>query len=182
MYTLLFLTLVEVNMMDKVRCVSEFFAWPKRAELLTENIVSLTPEYRHETLLDVCKTRWVARIDGLDRFEEMYEVIMVTLQTVRDNVGGHWNDDSRNLAASLFSSISDFSFLMCLVVTKFFLCLLLPLTTGLQSREIDIKRAYENVNFVKESLKSSRNNEEQIHKDSFERVTSLDEFVDSKTI
>ena len=23
------------NMMDKVRCVSEFFAWPKRAELLT---------------------------------------------------------------------------------------------------------------------------------------------------
>ena len=47
-------------------------------------------------------------------------MVMLTLQSVRDNVGGHWNDDSRNLATSLFSSCSEFSFVISLVVAKYF--------------------------------------------------------------
>ena len=170
------------NMMDKVRCVSEFFAWPKRAELLTSYMKELTPKENHETLLDVCKTRWVARIDGLDRFEDMYEVIMVSLQHVRDDIGGHWNDDSKNLAASLFSSLSEFSFLISLVVAKYFLSLLLPPTSGLQKQELDIKKAYTNVAFVKKSLKESseRNVLEKIHTDLYERATYMADFVGSK--
>ena len=68
------------NMMHKVRCVSDFFSYPKRAELLRKKIHEFSPTERHTVLLDVCKTRWVARIDGLDRFEEMYEVVMLSLQ------------------------------------------------------------------------------------------------------
>ena len=108
------------NMMHKVRCVSEFFSYPKRAELLRKKIQGFSPTERHKVLLDVCKTRWVARIDGHDRFEEMYEVAMLSLQSVRDNLGGHWNDDSRNLAGSLFVSCSEFSFILSLVVAKYF--------------------------------------------------------------
>ena len=127
--------------------------------------------------MDVCKTRWVARIDGLDRFEEMYEVVMLSLQSVRDNLGGHWNDDSRNLAGSLFVSCSEFSFILSLVVAKYFLYLLLPLTYGLQARELDIKKAYQNVNFVKKSLEASRNTIDNITKDLFERAKYLADFV-----
>ena len=129
---------------------------------------------------DVCKTRWVARIDGLERFEDMYEIIMVTLQHVRDNIGNHWSEDSKNLAGSLFASLSEFSFLMCLVLAKYFLYLLLPLTSGLQERELDIKKAYENVAFVKNSLKESRSKIEKIHRDLFERAEYMAAFVDSK--
>lgn len=60
------------NMFDTVRVFSEFFEWPKRAELIKK----YCPEERLSVLLDVCKLRWIARIDGIDQFEEMYEVIM----------------------------------------------------------------------------------------------------------
>ena len=136
-----------------------------------------TPQVRHNTLLNVCKTRWIARIDGLDRFEEMFEVIMVSLQSIRDNMGGGWNDDSRHKAASLFSSCSEFSFLLSLVVTKYFLYLLLPLTAGLQERELGIQRAYRNVDLVKKSLKTSRRSINEIHQDLYDRAKVFANFV-----
>ena len=168
------------NMMDTVRCVSEFFEYPKRAELLREYIIKYTPENLHETLLDVCKTRWIARIDGLERFEDMYEVIMMTLQTIRDNMGGHWNDDSRNLASSLFNACSEFSFLLALVVAKYFLYLLLPLTAGLQEREIDIMKAYGQVNFVKKCLQEGKARIETVHKELFARAKVMGDFTGSQ--
>ena len=39
----------------------------------------LTPEARHKVLLDPLRTRWIMRIDSVDRFEELFEVITVTL-------------------------------------------------------------------------------------------------------
>ena len=60
------------NMMDTVRCVSDFLQYPKRAELLRTNIV--TPDYQHETLLDVRRTRWISGIDGQERFEKMVKL------------------------------------------------------------------------------------------------------------
>ena len=165
------------NMMDKVRCVLEIFGYPKRAELLRTNVEEFTSKERRNTLLDICKTRWISRTDGLDRFEEMYEVVMLTLQSVRDNVGGHWNDDSRNLAASLFSSCSEFCFVISLVVARYFLYLLLPFKSGLQERELDIKKTYQNIEFVKKSLRSSRAALDKIHTDLYERAETLADVV-----
>ena len=83
-----------------MRCASEFLFYPKRAECLKSQVQNFTPQQRHRTFLDICRTRWIARIDGIDRFEEMLEVVTLTLQSTRDNVGGHWNIDSQNLAGS----------------------------------------------------------------------------------
>ena len=55
--------------------------------------------------------------------------------------------------------------------------MLLPLTYGLQARELDIKKAYQNVNFVKKSLEASRNTIDNITKDLFERAKCLADFV-----
>ena len=104
------------NMMNKVRCVSEFFIYPKRAEFLKSQVENLTPQQRHRTLLEVCRTRWISRIDGLNRLEEMFEVFTLTLQSIRDNVGGHWNIDSQNLAGSLFNACCEFTFIVSLLV------------------------------------------------------------------
>ena len=168
------------HMMDTVRVVSEFFQYPKRAEFLRTHITKYTPEYRHETLLDVCRTRWILRIDGLERFEEMYEVIIITLQAIRDNVGGHWNEESRNSASSLFDACSEFKFLFSLVMTKFFLHLLRPLTVGLQERLLDIRRAYDKVDFVKKSLASARAKIESIHDEVYERALALAAFTNAE--
>ena len=50
------------NMMDHVHVASEFFNFsPKCFALLAKTINELLPKPRHSHLIDVCRTRWVAR-------------------------------------------------------------------------------------------------------------------------
>ena len=56
------------NMMDSVRKCSEMFHFSSKKK-------DLMPEDQNTTLLDVCKTRWLQRIDALERFEEIIEPI-----------------------------------------------------------------------------------------------------------
>ncbi|XP_044164603.1 52 kDa repressor of the inhibitor of the protein kinase-like [Acropora millepora] len=56
------------DMMATVRKLSEFFNnSPKRQQHLVKNIKELLPNNNHEVPINVCRTRWVARIDGMDR-------------------------------------------------------------------------------------------------------------------
>ena len=60
------------NMMDRVKQISKFVNYSlKRQQLLEENIKKLNPGCKYTKLLDVCRTRWILRIDGLERFLEM---------------------------------------------------------------------------------------------------------------
>ena len=43
-----------------------FNAHPKRLALLTEKIKTVPPTACHSHLIDVCRTCWVTRLDGLD--------------------------------------------------------------------------------------------------------------------
>ena len=143
--------------------MSEFFFSPKRAEFLKSQVENFTPQQRHRTLLDVCRTRWTARIDGLDRFEEIYEVITLTLQSIR----------------SLCNACSEFTFIVSLLVAKYFIYLLLPLTSGLQERELDKLQAYGNIHLVKYGLKTSRSLD-TIHDGLYDRAVYLADFVGVK--
>ena len=110
--------------------MSEFFFYSKRAEFLKSQVENFTTQQRHRTLLDVCRTRWFTRVDGLDRFEEMFEVVTLTFQSIRDNVGGNWNIDTQNLAGSLFNACSEFTFIVSLLVSKYFIYLIIASHIG----------------------------------------------------
>ena len=74
------------NMMGHVRVVSEFFnVHPKRFALLSEKIHHLLPSADHKALIDVCRTRWVARIDGLSMFIEVFFFILI-LNITNNNI------------------------------------------------------------------------------------------------
>ena len=56
------------NMMGTVRKLSEFFTnSPKRQHHLVEKVKELLPNSNHRILIDVCRTRWIACLDGLDQ-------------------------------------------------------------------------------------------------------------------
>ena len=77
------------NMMDTVRVISDFFNnFAKRQAALEKKIEDLLPAAKHKTLINICRTRWIARIDGLDRFEEMFETTTAALCEMRDNLDG----------------------------------------------------------------------------------------------
>jgi hypothetical protein len=73
------------NMMEHVRVVSEFFNFsPKRFALLVAMIEKILPTSSHKRLINVCQTRWVARIDGLSIFIEVFQAIVKCFQIIRD--------------------------------------------------------------------------------------------------
>ena len=113
------------NMMGTVRKLSEFFNnSPKRQQHLVEQIKKLLPDNNHRVLIDVCRTRWVARIDGMDRIVEMLLPVSAALEDIalnRDENGdigcGNWNVDSRNDAQALLNAIS-FTFIVAIVIIR----------------------------------------------------------------
>ena len=107
------------NMMDTVRVISDFFSnSPKRQAALEKKIEDLLPAAKHKTLINVCRTRWIARIDGLDRFEEMFEATTAALCEMRDNLDGTWNAETSATASGLVSICADFQFIISLVITR----------------------------------------------------------------
>ena len=166
------------NMMGHVRVVSQFFnVHPKRFALLCEKIKSLLPESKHSNLIDVCRTRWVARIDGLDIFIELFEPIVASLADVKDNAQGHWNSDSCRDASGLFYGTVAFKFIVTLIVVYRCLAWTRPLTKQLQATDYDIVKCVEKVKFLLSKLSGLRSEISQSHNAWFEEATSMAQSV-----
>ena len=110
------------NMMGVVKKLSDFFSnSPKRQDYLIKKIEALLPGSNHHILIDVCRTRWIARIDGMDRIAELLLPVVSTLEDIslnRDEFGNQqWNYASRNDAQSLFNAVN-FSFIVTLVIVR----------------------------------------------------------------
>ena len=70
------------NTMGIIRKLSDFFSnSPKRQEYLIKNVKAQIPQSNHHVLINVCWTRWVARIDGMDRIVELLLPVVSTLVT-----------------------------------------------------------------------------------------------------
>ena len=65
-------------MMATVKSTSDFFnTSPKRQLVLEQNRKQLCRKGKlQKKLIDVCRTRWIERIKGLQRHYEMFEAIM----------------------------------------------------------------------------------------------------------
>ena len=55
------------TMQQNVTKIGNFSHTPKRKTLLQKMVKQYLPVYRHTTLLDLCRTRCIQRIDGLER-------------------------------------------------------------------------------------------------------------------
>ncbi|CAB4043830.1 52 kDa repressor of the inhibitor of the kinase-like, partial [Paramuricea clavata] len=72
------------DMMDNVRNVSNFLNdSPKRTLVLKKKISEIVPTERRQKLLNVCRTRWVARIDGLRIFKNCYVALLSALGAIK---------------------------------------------------------------------------------------------------
>ena len=123
------------NMMTVVRTISEFFSnSPKRQQCLISKIKELLPNNNHRVLIDVCRTRWISRIDGMDRIVELLVPVVSLLEDiamnrevrVEEGTIGNWNLNSKNDAQNLINAIT-FPFIVTLVVVRHVLDLTRPL-------------------------------------------------------
>ena len=92
------------NLMGIIKEISHFFNLsPRRQQFLKDVKKLFDVDTTKEKLIDVCVTRWVARIDGLVVFKTFFAIIVYPLEKMKDNSNPdiHFNDDTSTKASNL---------------------------------------------------------------------------------
>ena len=165
-------------MMDVVRKLSEVFDnSPKRQQHLISKIRLLMPAANHFVLVNVCRTRWIERIDGMDRIVELLHPVLATLEDISMNRnsprdGSNWNQNGRNDAQALINAIT-FSFIITVVILRHILDLTRPLTVRLQKKAMDLLKAKEEIVLLKSALRGMQTDLNTRHYALYEEAVTL---------
>ena len=108
------------------------------------------PDPQKKNFSDICPTRWVEKLTGLDDFEDIFAPIVFCFEEMSMNMGSVCNQDTSEKANSFYKSMAFFDFVSSLVITRSVLDLTLPVTQLLQGPAIDFTDA----THLTESLKS----------------------------
>jgi hypothetical protein len=152
------------NALEQVKEVANFFNSSDTRQLMLEsNISSYCSDSLKKRLKSACKTRWVERIESLDTFEELFVAIAMTLEEMELNLEKKCNGETSSKAGSLFRTLSSFDFIACLVITRCFFDLTLPVTQLLQFSSNDIADGLHLVESLKNLVMLIRNGVDNYH-------------------
>ena len=152
------------NTMDVADSVYRFFAYsPKRQLCLEKWVEEILEGEKRRKIKSVCKTRWVERHQAFEVFLDLYQPLVCCLEEMKDSSASEWNNDTKKDAQSYFLALTRFPFLSALVVTKEILGYTKALSVKLQGRYVDVVRAYREVTFVHETLRSAREGVDTFH-------------------
>ena len=107
------------------------------------------PTERRRKLKIFCRTRWLKRHDSFEIFIDIYQPLTTCLDLIADERPDEWNRETRADTHSFILSLSQFSFIVAVVLTQKILSYTKGLSTKLQGRYIDDIRAYHDVELVK---------------------------------
>ena len=162
------------NMIGIVSRVSIFFsAHPKRQRKLEDAINTTQPESSVRKLKDLCRTRWIERIDALDRFQTLHPSIVACMESISSEGSSKWSPDSLTDSCTLLLAITTTDFLSALVITNACLKYLLALTRSLQAEAKDIIQAVSEINHIKAALRDVRDKIDAHHGEWFSTVEQM---------
>ncbi|XP_057291325.1 52 kDa repressor of the inhibitor of the protein kinase-like [Hydractinia symbiolongicarpus] len=162
------------HVMTKIKHITYFFKFSeKRHQALLDNIKKYCPLATVTKLTDVCRTRWVERITGLDTFQELYIAIYVTLEEMKLNLEMKYNHDTSKQAVGFFHQIANFEFVVTLVITRSIFDVTLHVTQLLQNKSIDIMDSIDLIKTLQNVLRQTRNNVDHFHDLWYKETLSL---------
>ena len=112
---------------------------------------------------NVCSTRWVKQITGLDDVEDLYVSIVFCLESMSVNKERVCNRETSTKASSCYKLIASFDFIATLVLTRSILDLTLPANELLQGKEFDMADASHLLDSLKRVTFSKRNAADEFH-------------------
>lgn len=106
--------------------IAKFFNYsPKRQHFIEDVIESVSPAAKKVKLKDLCRTRWVERIDSYLVFYDLYPAIMATMNAIGtcDPEYGNWSWDGETLtkANGFHFQLKSFEFLVAFSVVMWIL-------------------------------------------------------------
>ena len=167
------------NMMQTADTISRFFKnSPKRQLELEKWIDSVLPEEKRKKLKELCRTRWVERHEAFEVFSDLFLPTLCCLEAITYSPPSDWNRETRSDAQSLLLGMSQFSFIVALVLTQKVLAYTKGLRVKLQGRYVDVVRAHRDIEFVRTTLKGVRSRVDDFHAQVYKQVLMLGQSVD----
>lgn len=162
------------NMIGVVNRVSIFFsAHPKRQKKLEDSISHTQPESTIKKLKDLCRTRWIERIDALERFKLLLTSIVHCFECISAEGSQKWSRDSLTDSSTLLLAITTTQFITALMITSSSLNYFLSLTRSLQSEAKDIVQAVSEISNIKTVINDLRENVDKYHSEWFLQVEEI---------
>ncbi len=162
-----------IGILNRVSLFFQFHAYPKRQQKLEEAVESTTPSSSVRKLKDLCRTRWIERIDALQRFKTLFSAIVSCFESISSEGSACWSSDSLTDASSFLLAITSTDFVSALVITSNSLLSLLPLTRSLQAKSKDIVEAVHEISSLECMLADMRENVDSVHGNWFQEVESM---------
>lgn len=137
------------NMMQTADTISRFFSnSPKRQLALEEWIDNVLPDESRKKLKELCRTRWVERHEAFEVFLDLFLPTFSCLEAIIAHSTSDWNRETRADAQSLLLALSQFPFMVALVLSQKILAYTEGLSVKLQGRYVDVVRAYQDIESV----------------------------------
>jgi hypothetical protein len=118
-----------------------------------------------------CETRWSSKYKSIRLFSENFISIIQSLQSL--SINGLVNSNTRQRALHLYSSISNFSFIITMKIIAKYSAILEPVTNILQGVSMELYKVREHIEELLKMLEDNRINANEI----FDLL-----FIDAKSI
>ncbi|XP_038129607.1 52 kDa repressor of the inhibitor of the protein kinase-like [Cyprinodon tularosa] len=141
--------------------IEAFFSQSPLLQVEFEHAISIfypDREDKAEELKKICQTRWTQRNDGFEVALEVIEALLLCVDSVHDNEEMRWNDQVTHSALEISKAITDFEFIIALIVLKNIMALIQAFGKNLQGKAADIHAAAASLNAVLLSLKEVQDN------------------------
>ena len=162
------------NVLAQIKELSYFFNFSQSRQILLErNIDHYAPSSRKTKLKDVCRTRWIERVTGMDTFEELFVPLFHTLTEMSLNLQKQCNPATATKASSFLTLISNFTLIVALVIARNVLDMTLPVTQLLQDKSIDIMDGIGLIESLKNLGMSVRNEIDFYHDNWYNKAVLL---------
>ena len=119
-------------------------------------------------LVDVCRTRWVERIEGLDTFNKLFILLFYLLQEIRISSTDEYNKNIKRDALS--NCISRFDFIVPLVITRYAPDWTLAVTQLLQGKTINVMDGIHLISSLKDHVTLMRNTIDEFHNSCYDEA------------
>ena len=161
-------------MMAVVGRVYQFFsAHSKRQGAFEKAVSERQPSSSSRKLKDMCKTRWLQRIDAADIFMRLYLSVVECLENICNDGARLWSQDSLTDARGLLLAITTTDFVSALVITNSCLKYLKALIASLQAEAKDIMTAVSEIDTVTATVQDVRDNIDTHHAQWFLTITEM---------
>ncbi|XP_022175167.1 zinc finger MYM-type protein 1-like, partial [Myzus persicae] len=165
------------NCIGTIKSIGNFIkSSAMRTNILKTKIKNILPNTKWTKLTSMCDTRWVENHNGIQRFVEIFQPIVETLeelQLVQDI-----NTSSKSI--QFYRAIVTSEFILSMVTSNTLFSMTLPLCKSLQSVSCDLVEAVQHIETILNELTHLRENIDHTFNDIFEKPELLLKSIDGE--